>query len=128
MKIRHGFVSNSSTTSFVIIGYAAEECATDLFKKIYPKEYDEVMNGDFKYPEDEIYDRFQQKNRKVNFITDGYSGNVFYGKIISKWSSDLNDADDVVLSIDDVVRYAKEVKELSNNDTQPQIMVVTVAS
>jgi hypothetical protein len=42
MKVRHGFVSNSSTSSFICIGFMVPEKAIDIYvfaKKYHPKSY-----------------------------------------------------------------------------------------
>ncbi len=55
MKIRKGFVSNSSTSSFVLLGATIEELnMMDVVRAISPAEAERIASKD--YPEDEAHD------------------------------------------------------------------------
>jgi hypothetical protein len=70
MKIRNGFVSNSSTSSFVLVGVKANKENQKKLEEKYPKQKDELDeddgDGDFCYHErlDEEYD--------IHYLNDEY--------------------------------------------------------
>jgi len=89
MKIRTGFVSNSSSSSFVIIGYkiTGDGARHDLVKKLAPQKHDEIMAKSMDMGEKEgcnfideaisdyiFEDEFQ---KKANMLYCGYSGDIY---------------------------------------------------
>jgi len=64
MKIRSGFVSNSSTSSFVLLGYKLEN-KSEIFEKMTDDE------------RDDFYDR-------DDVLTDGNSGTIWIGETLAR--------------------------------------------
>ena len=62
MKIRSGFVSNSSTSSFVLLGYKEN---SEMLEKMTDDERDDFHNRD-------------------DVVTDGYSGTTWIGETLAR--------------------------------------------
>jgi hypothetical protein len=68
MKIRSGFVSNSSTSSFVLLGYKLEN-SDETLEKMTVVERDDFHNRD-------------------DVVTDGYSGTTWIGETLARDKED----------------------------------------
>lgn len=64
MKVRTGFVSNSSSSSFIVFAKSTKEIATKMMKYLI-KEYDEEDSEFFKHKKKECFDKYI-KNVKDN--------------------------------------------------------------
>ena len=89
MKKRQGFVSNSSTSSFVIIGYEFKNTSSgDIIKKFFPTKYEEIIKEaaerDYE-PRDLLYDYLYKIKwgNNISVLSDGYSGSIYIGNVIA---------------------------------------------
>jgi len=88
MKTRNGFVSNSSSSSFVIIGYKLESGSlADLLKQINPSKYEELVEKAKKEDyevEDLLYDYAYDNDlvEGLRFMTDGYGDHDYIGYVV----------------------------------------------
>ena len=96
MKIRNGFVSNSSSSSFVIIGYKISHSEIEEFiKKHAPEEYEKIVEKSFDEElgetcldtlNDYMYDAIREDKvcpEGLSALSDGYTGDLYVGKVIS---------------------------------------------
>jgi hypothetical protein len=105
MKIRNGFVSNSSSSSFVLFGV-----------KIKSNSYENVCR--LLFTEEEI-DNFLAKNYdwyeiieeydKLDMLSDGYSGDMYFGKTLTYTDEELNDGN---LSIEEMLEVQNKIKDV----------------
>ena len=124
MKIRNGFVSNSSSSSFVLVGwYLEEDGYKKLVKALYKKEHDDEEDDDEKY---EITDSLAktiskmfdtEKNKDLNF-----SVNVM--DFIDNCGFALVGIESCVFTMDQLTKVyeaLKEIKEQIGFDEDPKI-------
>ena len=91
MKIRNGFVSNSSTSSFILIGY-----------KVKDADYEKYQELDLDFTDDE-----EEK------------GYCLVGKEIAAW--DEEDYSSFSISWEKIEQIKKEVKEKMGRNEEPQL-------
>ena len=76
MKTRNGFVSNSSSTSFVIVGWVTNHrTLKEAFKELFPMKFAELLkeDPDEEYIDDSICTSAEEGVNGIELITDGYS-------------------------------------------------------
>ncbi|MDD5651742.1 MAG: hypothetical protein PHF86_15205 [Candidatus Nanoarchaeia archaeon] len=75
MKIRKGFVSNSSTSSFLIYGTAIDSEDRDviLINEIKKLKTIEEFKSVYKYTDEEIYNIIHQENQTVDQIIENFT-------------------------------------------------------
>ena len=93
MKIRTGFVSNSSSSSFILIGEhffknSPVEILSKFFPKTYEKALDRVKNNSKLKLEDELDDIMCDEPTEdgISIIND--DGGIFVGVQLAHWSDD----------------------------------------
>jgi len=119
MKTRQGFVSNSSSSSFVIVG-------TKLTKKLEAaiKEKLGVAAGDddWQYEkEDEIH----KLGIEILYTEDTKDGCYTVGKVLADVASDGDCLESQSYSIDDLTKMAKEVRKVLGENVDVKLMMGT---
>ena len=114
MKIRSGFVSNSSSSSFVLFGVElnGKDTYESLCRKFLPedklneaiKEYgDDIDWNDMWYSED------VENYIELDTIHCGYSGEIWVGKTISSGGDEMENGS---ISFEELKEYEKQIKEI----------------
>ena len=107
MKIRNGFVSNSSSSSFVILGFKLEK-GTDIAETIID-EYEQYENGYSEHPQP------FSEYKNIEVLTNTEDGapdddNIVVGKkVIDVHSDEVLESE--VIDFDKIVREVKEFQK-----------------
>ena len=142
MKIRNGFVSNSSSSSFVIIGYKFSwEHAEALVKQVVPEKYeaivsaskdmakryskegdtDEDLEGLFKDCYGDNFSEFLREDKALgedlSILTCGYTGSVYVGYIISDEKNEQDTSS--IVQGEEILKIMKNIQEKINADKLP---------
>jgi len=115
MKIRSGFVSNSSSSSFILFGIKVEDKEyKDLCESFLPKEcIDKYIE---KYYKDEDKEDIEwcdlwydnQDETELDVIRCGYGGETWIGKTLADGDDKLEMGD---LSFEEMNKMAEEIKK-----------------
>ena len=137
MKIRTGFVSNSSSSSFIIIGYKIND-AEYFVKKLYPTEYAAAVNkaeakaseGKYSvddYLQDYVFDILYNNSHSDEFLgTVMGNGEYFLGHILAT-SHDYDVLSDGSLNGKQLVEIMEKVKEKTEMEEEPSLIFGTVS-
>lgn len=112
MKTRTSLVSNSSTTSFLIIGFSEEYPGSSdkkfikgLYFKLFGRELsdEEIGNGDY-------YDEIANYREKFDILIDGEGSRIFYGATLFRQSSEYCDFEDEMFDLSAVLLKSMNAK------------------
>ena len=121
MKARIGFVSNSSSSSFVLVGYKLkEEKRLDILKKLFPKFKD--------LDEDALNEKYwdQEKIMILEGPDDGVAkGTIVVGKIISEINSESYEMQERDMDFKELEESVSEIKELLDIKESPRLITGT---
>lgn len=107
MKIRMNYVSNSSSSSFVVVGYLIDDESMSKYYEIAKKLNPELVNKS-KNMEDYIFENgYETSGNGLSVITgcgdNGFDkGKTFIGKFIAKGDDDNNGMDEKIMDIDEI--------------------------
>jgi hypothetical protein len=142
MKVRQGFVSNSSTSSFILVGIVKDKSEytepTDEEKiKILEAAGFDWKFGDDEVPEEDVADcvhdawyEYQGDNEDAfKILRNGEDGapkdKVVYGKELASWSDDSCYSPREFMTIKKIQEIGEEVKKEFNIDGEPVLIVGT---
>ena len=123
MKIRNGFVSNSSSSSFVIVGYKMKDLnLSDENKKNMMDKLD--YQGKSSYFADNWYDflysdSLEKIGKNIGYL--GGDGSGYIGLIIVDIPSDSYDRESSSIELSEVNDKIKKLKEFLNVEVDPKI-------
>lgn len=119
MKIRNGFVSNSSSSSFVAVGIKVKESDLDI-KSIMVNKMGKTIEPD--WTEEDIYDAFREDIYETDFQfrNDSEQGVVTKNNevVLTKTiiSGEAYDLDNEETSIDELIKMGQEIKDFFGVD------------
>jgi len=133
MKIRNGFVSNSSSSSFVLVGFELSdkigEGRTKKMKKLLIDIYDVEPSTLEEIEDYELVDDFYHKSRKgENGVTilsgsdDGVGNSTVVGVMLAETNSyDTFELPDSVTPISEIEEKLKKIRESLEEDSEIKI-------
>jgi len=131
MKTRQGLVSNSSTSSFIVVGYKLKydhrdkNSLLEIVKKLDPTKIDA---NDTEAAWDILYE-LQNEGREdgLEIFLDGEDGSVYVGIVLADVSSDGDSLENKAYDIKDLVEKCNIAKKLLDTQEDPKIYTGTRA-
>ena len=130
MKTREGFVSNSSTSSFVMIGYKIDDIEEVLKLIMSPDEFEKEKeeckadSDDDKYSyrsalSDVLYVHSNKPELELDVLTD--DGCYYVGKVVS--NDDCGGMTPATLNGNDIENWMDGVQKLTKSEDKPGLIV-----
>lgn len=130
MKTRNGFVSNSSSSSFVIIGYKADEIFSDRMAalQVYAPEMLKNKDSEDFDIEEAWYELVNRKNpfgvKGIKYLSDDGPG--YLGIVLA--DSDENNFPRLSIDLKECTEKMNEIKYLLGTDKEPRLIIGTRAT
>lgn len=112
MKVSNGFISNSSSSSFILYGFELDNASwSDIAKEHFPKIYEECVEEDILDDDYEIRSKiFEDINKNSKGELDYLSEENLFGFRIA---SDVENIGLKSLSISKLLEYEETLKQIS---------------
>jgi len=123
MKIRNGFVSNSSSSSFVIVGYKmtdldlSDENKKNMMDKLgYQEKYSDFIENWYDFLDSNSLENI---GKNIGYLSN--DGGGYIGLIIVDVPSDSYDRESSSIELSEVNDKIKKLKEFLNVEVDPKI-------
>lgn len=119
LKTRSGLVSNSSTSSFILIGYPKPDLDDDIFLRalgLCPEEMDDCEKDEY----------FWETHDECDCMADHGNGKIYIGRQLAYWGEE-DSLQTLSIDISRVVMEVKDIGEKLGIKEEPKLFFGTVS-